>query len=221
MLFSFVLLVVFINSYAVDLGRVGHAFPIIEVSVLDIINKRLAAITQEDLEKMQQESIKKVKESINRPKGIYLPRATITRIYEYNPGIVVTRDRFFDVRELDIFDRKNKVKIWKMLGGGNSKIVFLKKGMTLNPLDYYSVPQPLLFINGDDKEQVKWAVQQRGIINLVQGEPLKLARRLNREVRFDQLAVNIKKLGIKNLPARVYQPKVMQKKVLLVEEVFL
>ena len=78
-------------------------------------------------------------------------------------------------------------------------------------------------MNGDDAEQVFWAIQQykaaatsnKPKIILVQGAPFHLSEKLNLPVYFDQSGVLVKKLGITQVPSRVSQ----KDKTLVIDEV--
>src|SRR4029077_12524398 len=96
--------------------------------------------------------------------------------------------------------------------------VFHKAGTTLNPLELHSLKHPLLFINGDDLEQVTWAkkyIHLNPKIILVNGSPFNLMQALDIPIYFDQGGTIIKKLGIKQVPARVEQ----EDKKLVISEV--
>jgi len=101
--------------------------------------------------------------------------------------------------------------------------VFQEKGTMVNPLEMHSLKCPLLFVDGDDSQQVAWAIRQHQAaeslhkpkIILVQGSPFELSKKLNLPIYFDQSGVLVKKLGISCVPARLYQ----QEKTLTIEEV--
>ena len=71
-------------------------------------------------------------------------------------------------------------------------------------------------------EQVAWAIKQHQLamnnhkpkIILVKGTPFEFSKKLNLPVYFDQSGVLVRKFGISQVPARVYQ----HDKLLLVEE---
>lgn len=113
---------------AKDFGIQGKVYRITEVNILEAIKESLTPEVVEAFQRKQkQESIKK----IYRPTGIILPSATEFRSYTYNPAITLKQD---------LKDQKGRV--------------FKRKGDILNPLHHVSLNQTLIFINGDNKEQV-------------------------------------------------------------------
>ncbi len=78
-------------------------------------------------------------------------------------------------------------------------------------------------MDGDDPEQVAWAIRQHQAaeashkpkIILVQGAPFGLSQKWGLPIYFDQSGILVKKLGIAQVPARVSQ----KEKALLVEEI--
>lgn len=228
-------------SYAVNLGVAGHAFPIVEIDILSILQKRLNKFTQADIDKLNQDMTREVRERLNRPRFITLPRAVEYRSFTYDPRIKVTKDLKLDNKELEQYSVNVRLHIMNILKRHFSsnfisptikkaiwieKIVFVKKGTVVNPLKYIWHLEPLLFIDSDDIDQIMWAIKQKGKIILVKGEPIKLAKKLKREVYFDQVTQKgrlVERFGIKRLPARVRLPYSKQRKLLkgllLVEEV--
>lgn len=187
-----------------DSGVYGETFPIEEKSLLEWIKTRLQALSESGkLEGHQQTILRQAKEQLNRPPPVKHIHKTITpRSFYWDPSITVP---------YDIKDHQ-----------GN---VFHRKGAKVNPLDTRSFRCPFLFVDGDDPEQVAWAIRQRQLadvsrkpkIILVQGAPLDLSQKLNLPVYFDQSGVLIRKFGITRVPATVSQ----KGKTLLVSEVSL
>ena len=85
--------------------------------------------------------------------------------------------------------------------------VFARKGDTANPLQITPLTKLMLFIDGEDGRQVKWALHQslKSKIILVKGSPLKLEETHGYRFYFDQLGLLTKKLGITQVPAKVSQ----------------
>ena len=81
----------------------------------------------------------------------------------------------------------------------------IQAGTSYNPLDHKSFGDPLIFIDGDDTDQVQWAISQDAKIILVNGSPLKLEKVHKRSFYFDQGGVLTEKLGINEVPSRVSQ----------------
>ena len=85
--------------------------------------------------------------------------------------------------------------------------IFGKQGDKANPLEIIPLTKELLFIDGEDELQVTWALSRTfpSKIILVKGQPLKLEERHHRPFYFDQLGLLTGRLGIKQVPARVFQ----------------
>ena len=85
---------------------------------------------------------------------------------------------------------------------------FPKKGTRINPLEHIALRESLIFIDGDDEEQVSYALSLSDAnIILVKGSPLKLQRKHKRWIYFDQAGVMTTKLGITEVPALVEQDR--------------
>lgn len=187
-----------------NLGTYGETFPIHETSLLKVIKAKLQKLFESGkLEKHQDIIAKKAKEQLNRPgpvKGI--SKTKNPRSFTYDPSITVP---------YDLKDYEGRV--------------FHRQGTRINPLDTLSFKHPFLFVDGDDEEQVAWAIRLHQAANslhkpkiiLVQGTPIELFKKLNLPIYFDQLGVLIKKLGISQIPAKVSQ----KEKALVIEEVCL
>jgi conjugal transfer pilus assembly protein TraW len=196
-------------SLGKDLGVYGETFPIKEKSLLEVIKAKLQALsTSGKLQEHQQIILKKAKEQLNRPSSVKnIHKTTVPRSFDWDPSITVP---------YDLKDHK-----------GN---VFQRKGTKVNPLDTHPFRYPFLFVDGDDPEQVAWAIKQHQIaealhkpkIILVQGAPFELSRKLNLPIYFDQSGVLVKKFGISQVPAKVSLTRESQKgKILVIDEVSL
>lgn len=185
-----------------DLGTHGEIFPIAEKSLLEVIKARLQKLSASGALKEHQATIaRKATQQLNRPPVVLkIRKTTHPRSFAYDPSITVP----YDLKD-------------------HEGTVFHPKGTTVNPLDSYTFRYPFLFVDGDDPEQVAWAIRQHQAaqtlhkpkIILVQGAPFELSQQWGLPVYFDQSGVLIKKLGIAQVPARVSQ----KEKKLVVEEV--
>jgi conjugal transfer pilus assembly protein TraW len=185
-----------------DLGTYGETFPIQEKSLLEVIKAKLQALFESGkLEDHQKIILKTAKEQLNRPAPVRdLVKTTTPKSFIYDPSITVP---------YDLKDSEGQV--------------FHHKGTKVNPLETHSLRSSLLFVDGDDSEQVAWAIREHKTsepfrkpkIILVQGAPFDLEKKLHLPIYFDQSGVLVKKLGINQVPARVSQTG----KKLLVEEV--
>lgn len=184
---------------AKDLGTFGETFPIIEENLISFIQGKLSILQENgDLEQHQQAISKKVVSRIERPTPIEeVFRTKESRQFYYDPSITVP---------YDLKDHK--------------EVVFHKAGTSINPLETHHLKQPLLFIDGDDLEQVNWAKKEMHSspkIILTKGAPFGLMKSLDTPVYFDQGGTIVKKLGIKQVPALVIE----EDKKLLITEVLL
>ena len=201
----FLVLVTFFVE-AKDLGVFGETFKIIEKDLLEHIKIRLVQMQQDGSLEIESNKIKeKILVNVRTPQAVENIKHTETeRTFEYDPTVELTRD---------LTDHK-----------GN---VFAKKGDRFNPLDMVSLSKPLLFIDGNENTHIKWAnakINKNNLcrIILVKGSPLDLrssfapGKELGRDIFFDQHGTLTTKLGIKNVPAIVFQKE--GEKVLTVRE---
>jgi conjugal transfer pilus assembly protein TraW len=167
--------------YSQDYGIRGNTFEIIEEDILKSIKQSLVNFNvNEYQEQIKKEAIK----SINRPKGIFLPRAIENKSFMFDPSIVTS---------IDLKDHTGKI--------------FAFKGSKVNPLKYTNLRETLIFIDGDDKSQVDFALRVKGLkqIILVKGEVLKLNKNNDDMFFFDFDGSLIKRFGIQRLPSLVKQ----------------
>lgn len=200
----FIFIIVMTSAQARELkdhGVYGELFPIKEKSLLEVIKSKLQGLSNSgELEKHQRYIMDTAKLKLQRPTPVAgLTKTTMARTFTYDPSITVP---------YDLADHKGEV--------------FHKKGTKVNLLDTHSLSRSLLFIDGDDAEQITWAVDlpnketdHHPKIILVKGSPLELSERLKIPVFFDQNGTLVKKLGITQVPAKVSQ----KDKVLEIEEI--
>ncbi len=81
----------------------------------------------------------------------------------------------------------------------------------MNPLEKISWGEPLIFIDGDDEKQIKWVKLRIGKLVLTSGNPIKIAKKLNKPVFFDQGGVLTTRFKIKAVPAIVQQESTLLK----------
>jgi conjugal transfer pilus assembly protein TraW len=177
---------------AKDCGVCGHLFPIEEESFLEHLKDKLENLSEEELNNTLGNVREKQKSLITNPQSLDLSRATHYRSFSYDPSITA---------KIDIEDH-----------AGN---IVIAKGTHYNPLASHSLPSPLLFFDATDPDQLDWAKENSGEWILTKGKPLDLEKRENRPVYFDQFGMLCSKLGIKALPARLFQ----KDKELFVEEI--
>lgn len=190
------------NASAKNLGTVGTTYEIAEENILQMIDKKLKRMSDsDDMEKLNQAFKEQASKSIKRPKAVSGIRTTSeARAFTYNPSLTLSQD---------LLDHQ-----------GN---IIHPAGSKVNPLDSSPLNTVLLIIDGDDEQQVSWAKdqneqhQQKTKWILVKGSPFKLMEALDKPVFFDQGGSITTKLGIQQVPAKVFQVG----HVLQIEEVLL
>lgn len=177
-----------------DYGVLGQLFKIAEKSLLEEIKEKLELAEKDGrLGKLQEEFNNRVKSRVMRPVAVAgIGTTRENRQWTWNPTYY---------QKDDITDGRGSIVV--------------RGGTSINPLDKLSWGEPLLFINGDDEDQIAWVKQQRGRIVLVKGAPLEVSQKLGRDIYFDQGGIYTRKFNIENVPAIVKQ----QDRLLLVREV--
>lgn len=171
-----------------DLGCHGTLFKIQEESLLEVIKSRLLKMQENgSLETYQKQLAEHAKKKALTPdpvKGIQ--HTKLPRTFYYDPTITLPQD---------LKDHEGRI--------------FARKGDTANPLKIIPLTKEMLFIDGDNEDQIKWALHHplNSKIILTQGRPLHLEEVHGRRFYFDQLGLLTKKLGIKQVPAKVSQEK--------------
>jgi conjugal transfer pilus assembly protein TraW len=171
---------------AKDLGCHGEVFKIKEESLLEVIKARLLKMQENGtLETYQKQLTEHAKKKVLHPdpvKGI--TKTTTPRVFYYDPTITLPHD---------LKDHEGRV--------------FARRGDKANPLQITPLTKLMLFIDGEDEAQVKWALSQSitSKIIMVKGSPLNLEETHGRRFYFDQLGLLTKKLGITQVPAKISQ----------------
>lgn len=177
-----------------DYGVRGHLFNIAEDSILEEIMAKLKLAEKDGtLEKLQLEFTNRVKERVLRPNAVAnITKAAKDRSWTYDPSYT---------QDTTIIDDSGKV--------------IVVAGTTVNALDKLKWGEPLILIDGDDDEQIKWATKQSGKLILTKGAPLEVAKQLKRPVYFDQGGLLCHRFKIESVPAIIEQ----ENKLLRVREV--
>lgn len=175
-------------GHARDLGAIGPSYGIRERDLIEVIHERLATYRDSGLlDQHRQELTARSRHSLNRPRGVQLPRTDTYRERRI--------DLTFTTKQ-DITDQKGHV--------------LYPAGTRVNPLHYQSLTTILCFADGDDPEQVTWlaatcADPLRTKLILVRGNYTAIAAQLGRRLYFDQHAHLVQRLDIQALPAIVRQ----------------
>ncbi|OJX11907.1 MAG: type-F conjugative transfer system protein TraW [Caedibacter sp. 37-49] len=177
---------------AKDLGCHGEVFKIKEESLLEVIKHRLLKMQESGSLKTYQKQLAEhsKKKALNPDPVKGITKTTSPRIFYYDPTITLPQD---------LKDQDGRV--------------FARREDRANPLQITPLTKGMIFIDGEDEHQVKWALRQSltSKIILVKGSPLTLEETYSRRFYFDQLGLLTKKLGISQVPARVSQDGVQLK----------
>lgn len=172
---------------ASDLGTWGDLWPVAEPDMLNVIEQRLQALQQSgEMDKKMGDFKERVMRNSQRPP----PVAGITRAVRYEK-------RWFDP----------SVRVDRALADGHGN-VFARAGQVFNPLAVVPFNLTLLFIDGDDPDQLAWVRRQKPAtlvsrIILVRGNIPQTSEALDSRIFFDQNGVLTARFGISQVPARV------------------
>lgn len=178
------------GNRAEDLGTIGQTYAIEEPHLLHYIEQTLRDKEKTgELASLEEQAKSRVIESIRNPRPLAGIRPTQTaRTFYFDPSIKV---------EQNITDDKGNIVV--------------PAGTAKNPLELVSLSKHLLFFDGSDRDQVRYA---RTLIDhyggkvkpiLVAGSYLDLMKAWQLSVYFDQHGVLTTKLGITQVPALVSQ----------------
>jgi conjugal transfer pilus assembly protein TraW len=171
-----------------DLGTVGPTYEIRERHAIEMIQSKLRAMEKSgELAKLEAQTKARLEGAFRHPEPVPgLGKTQTARTYYYDPTVVLSQA---------IVDDK-----------GN---VLHPVGTRVNPLQVFSPTHHLLFFDGRDAEQVRFA---RRLIDhyegrvkpvLTGGSPLDLMRDWKSRVYFDQFGMLVRRLGVERVPALV------------------
>lgn len=175
-----------IQAMARDYGQRGTVFPVIERDLLEQIHSRLIQMEQSgETARLNGELKRRTIARVNRPDPVTgIVRASEARRWQFDPTITLAAD----------------------IRGVKGELIHAA-GTRVNPLDSVQLRGDLLFLDGDDPDQLAWALKQDADAKLilVKGAPLELMKARQRRFYFDQGGKLTAKFGIKSVPARVRQ----------------
>jgi conjugal transfer pilus assembly protein TraW len=186
-----VLLTLYFNIvYASSFDAIGKTYDITETNALSWIASRLNEMEKNgEIAKQNELLQQKAFAAIERPKKVEgLHKTTLSRVFEHDLTVTVPHD----ITDYD----------------GN---IIHSAGTKVNPLQTSMTQQSLLFFDGDDNEQVTWALnekkERRGLAKLVlvNGSVAEVSNSNSVRVFFDQAGRLVSKFGIKQVPAIVEQ----------------
>lgn len=177
-----------VRTEARDYGQTGQAFPVIEPDLLATIETRLKrAEASGELARTNEMFAKRAEAKVRRPTPVSgISPAKEARTWDFDPTVRV---------EHDIRDQK-----------GN---LIAAAGQRINPLDFVPIRQALVFVDGDNPEQMAWAMSRFTDLNakiiFVKGSPIEAMTSRKRRFYFDQEGKLTSKFGIEHTPAVVRQ----------------
>lgn len=175
-------------ALAKDYGKLGQTWPIAEPDLFEVIRQRLLHFQQSgQMDAFKERAVARSQESVRRPRPVAgISPAAEDRLWTYDPTITISQD----IRD----------------AAGH---LIAAKGQKFNPLDHLGLKHDYLFIDGDSKAEVAWALkqgdQQQCWIVLVKGSPIDRMKEFKRRFFFDQAGEITGKFGIGHTPAVVHQ----------------
>lgn len=168
--------------FAVDLGKVGQTYPIVETDPRDDMKALAAKIDKEKIRKGYEKEIVSFKPN----DLVSLPRAT------------EGKKRLVDMTYTLEFD----------ITGADGTVY--PKGFTFNPLDYVDYYLTLIIVNGDDRAQVEWLKSSKYAkdimtrVYLTDGSYYNISKELSRNVYYARKKT-IDRFQIERVPSVVVQ----------------
>ena len=169
-----------------DYGQRGTVFPVIERDLLEQIHSRLTQMERSgETARLNEDLKRRTIARVNRPDPVAgIVRASEARRWQFDPTITLAAD----------------------IRGAKGELIHAA-GTRVNPLDSVGLRADLLFLDGDDPDQLAWALKQdaNAKLILVNGAPLELMKARQRRFYFDQGGKLTERFGIRSVPARVRQ----------------
>ena len=169
-----------------DYGQRGTVFPVIERDLLEQIHSRLTQMERSgETARLNEDLKRRTIARVNRPDPVAgIVRASEARRWQFDPTITLAAD----------------------IRGAKGELIHAA-GTRVNPLDSVRLRADLLFLDGDDPDQLAWALKQaaNAKLILVKGAPLELMKARQRRFYFDQGGKLTERFGIRSVPARVRQ----------------
>lgn len=175
--------------YGENLGVVGTTYPIAEPDLIDVIKGRAQnLIDSGQWAKIQAKTVADAKNQILNPPALSnISDAKESYTHYYDPSFYLDRD---------LFDPQGRL--------------IAKRGV-YNPLTFKPFLSELIFINGNNPDQVKWAVDRfqsngkKTKIILTSGKYIDLDKTYKIWFYYDQNGKYTSKFSINHVPAVVYQ----------------
>ena len=169
-----------------DYGQRGTVFPVIERDLLEQIHSRLTQMERSgETARLNEDLKRRTIARVGRPDPVAgIVRTGEARRWHFDPTITLAAD----------------------IRGAKGELIHAA-GTRVNPLDSVGLRADLLFLDGDDPDQLAWALKQtvNAKLILVKGAPLELMKARQRRFYFDQGGKLTERFGIRSVPARVRQ----------------
>jgi len=173
-------------AQARDYGQHGAVFPIVENDLLEQIRTRLATMEKSgETARLNDELRRRTVARVNRPEPVAgLARADAPRRWTIDPTVTLGAD----------------------IRSARGELIHAA-GTRINPLDSVALRSELVFLDGDDPEQLAWALGRKepAKLILVKGAPLELMRARQRRFYFDQGGRLTGHFKVRAVPAVVRQ----------------
>lgn len=169
---------------AIDHGKMGETFPIIETDMLTVIAARLQTLAATGgIAQLQAKMLETAVASIRRPARVAgLSPAQDRREWLFDPSVVLQQD---------------------VIGARGERIA--ARGTRVNPLDLVPMPGALVLVDGRRVEELAWATRRwepgEAKIIFVAGSPFDAMKPFQRRFWFDQRGALVTRFGIRHTPA--------------------
>ncbi|MCY1669611.1 type-F conjugative transfer system protein TraW [Novosphingobium sp. SL115] len=171
---------------AIDHGRLGETFPIIETDMLSVIATRLRSLeTSGGIAQLQARMQRAAVASVRRPSPLTgITPAERPREWLFDPSVMLEQD---------------------IVGARGERIA--AQGTRVNPLALVPMPGALVFVDGRREEELAWATRRfapgKAKIVFVAGSPFDAMKPFQRRFWFDQRGALVTRFGIRHTPAVV------------------
>lgn len=175
-----------VPAAAIDHGRMGEIFPIIETDMLTVIATRLYTLEATgSIAQLQARMRDTAIASVRRPALVAgLSPAQERREWLFDPSFVLQQD---------------------VIGANGERIA--AKGTRFNPLDLVPLPTDLVFVDGRRTAELDWATRHwmpnEAKVIFVAGSPFDAMKPFQRRFWFDQRGALVARFGIRHTPAVV------------------
>ena len=189
---------------AADLGVYGKSYPIKEADIEQEIARKLSIYQENgELEKFQKNYQKEVTKQIKNPSRVSgITDAVENRTRTFDPTIYLEEDIAIPKGGIEEAKKNPELIEYEVLH---------KAGTAINPLNYMLFNEPLIFVDGNNEEQLEYARDYKdknplAKIILIDGSPgFKEINGKEYQYFFDQWGAYSQRFKIARVPSVVYQ----------------